>query len=423
MLRFARWLFLFQIAAIPLVQPFDLRVGRSQVQISDVIFAGVCFFTLAAIIRGELPLVWNKLYTFFILYASAFAVSTLFSDAPARSGLKLLGVFYLIGVGVAAFSFAAEPGFIRKIFYAWFIGTALTILAGASGIAMFYAGYDSTATNIMLSHFGSLPAGHYPRIDALFVNANMMCNYLNVSLIFLLVSRRLGWLGKKLSIILIAGTWAAAFFTFSLGLGGMALSAGLWYFGSGFAERSARRRWIVLSAAISAALIVLAIALVSVDTKNTDADLMLPIANITIEPSARVLVWENTLSHIGEHPVIGLGTGADAALVKYNAISGQTHILLDAHNMWLNVTAQSGIIGLAAFLLLIGYLFSLTRFTPQSGPKIDLLLIGLSCAFAGAFIYQGLTGSFEDARHLWVMFGLMAVTGNADVGNAGSQPA
>jgi hypothetical protein len=36
----------------------------------------------------------------------------------------------------------------------------------------------------------------------------------------------------------------------------------------------------------------------------------------------------------------------------------------------------------------------------------DLATFGLGLAFLNAFAYQGLTGSFEDASHLWVLLGL-----------------
>jgi hypothetical protein len=35
------------------------------------------------------------------------------------------------------------------------------------------------------------------------------------------------------------------------------------------------------------------------------------------------------------------------------------------------------------------------------------VLLGLSVAFVGTLLYQGLTGSFEDARHLWILIGLI----------------
>jgi hypothetical protein len=35
--------------------------------------------------------------------------------------------------------------------------------------------------------------------------------------------------------------------------------------------------------------------------------------------------------------------------------------------------------------------------------------LGIGLTFLNAFAYQGLGGSFEDARHLWVLFGLFLI--------------
>ena len=35
-----------------------------------------------------------------------------------------------------------------------------------------------------------------------------------------------------------------------------------------------------------------------------------------------------------------------------------------------------------------------------------MVAIALAIAWLDAFVYQGLTGSYEDARHLWVLLGL-----------------
>jgi O-antigen ligase len=80
-------------------------------------------------------------------------------------------------------------------------------------------------------------------------------------------------------------------------------------------------------------------------------------------------------------------------------------LLTDAHNSFLSVAAQNGIIGLAAFLFLVGLLLRrwIRELRTTSFTSI-LALVGL--AFLCSFVYQGLTGSYEDARHLWVLIGI-----------------
>ena len=38
----------------------------------------------------------------------------------------------------------------------------------------------------------------------------------------------------------------------------------------------------------------------------------------------------------------------------------------------------------------------------------SIVRTALGISFISAFLYQGLTGSYEDARHLWVLIGLLA---------------
>jgi hypothetical protein len=73
----------------------------------------------------------------------------------------------------------------------------------------------------------------------------------------------------------------------------------------------------------------------------------------------------------------------------------------------LNVAAQGGIVSLAAFLAMA--LFVLRK-SLRSGPALEQTAVvktGLGIALAVALFYHGLTGSFEDARHLWVLMGLV----------------
>jgi len=106
----------------------------------------------------------------------------------------------------------------------------------------------------------------------------------------------------------------------------------------------------------------------------------------------RVLVWKNVIERTAPDLLLGRGTGATTADLAYTQLSGERQVLADAHNMYLNVLGQAGLIGLAAFVIMV---FALTRRCRLKTK--DAFLLTTSCAFAGAFLYQGLTGSFEDA--------------------------
>jgi putative inorganic carbon (hco3(-)) transporter len=407
-LKISKWLFLLLIVSLPLVRPFNIVIEGLQIPFTDFIFVAAFVFWLFALIRGGARLKFDKLYIFIGLYGLTLTISTIFSIQPQRSFFKLLGEFYLFGLAVLTFNLVQEKTFFKQIGIAWLVGAALTILASGAGFLLFYLGYKTKADNYFLSHFGTLPRGNYPRIHALFANANMMCNFLNVSLVFAVLAEKAEWLKKLCTRILQVGIWLAAIFTFSAGLGGMVLSSGIWFWAQFRKNKNRLFSKLAVASAIFFALLVFSSTLVSPDTPNTTRDFPIPFSDKKLEPSVRVLVWESALENFRAAPIVGKGTGANAAMLKYETLSGDKQVLLDAHNNWLNILGQAGLLGLGAFILLNVYLLTRCRLRFDKLDEDNLIHLGLSCAFIGAFLYQSLSGSFEDARHLWVLFGMLA---------------
>lgn len=416
MLRLAQWSFLLLIVSLPLVRPLDLEFRGVQIPPTDFLFL-ICFsFWSLALIRRETAVRRSGLYFFLAAYGAALAASAVFSVDLMRSGLKLLGVIYLIALCVLTFNLAGDEKFFQRIAVAWIVGTALTILAAVSGVVLFYAELTSPAENPFLSHLGSLPAGNYPRIRSLFENANMMCNYLNVSL---MMGFAAGRANRKLLAALTAGTAVAAILTLSPGIGGLILSAGLFAYAS--ARYSSLLTKLFLGAAMVMSILIFAATTISPDTNNTDQQLT--ISGVTIETSVRVLAWQSAIETFTSHPLVGVGTGLEAAKVRYQTLSGQKQYLTDAHNTYFNLLALTGIIGIGAFLSLVGYLLRIGRFSFSAESFRSRSLVAMSCAFAGAFLYQGLTGSFEDARHLWILIGMLVAAASAFKNETGTSEA
>jgi len=424
-LKIARWLFLLLIISLPLIRPFNTLIFGLQVPYTDFIFLVVFAFWLFALIRRKVRLKFDKFYIFIGLYGVALTLSTIFSIQPKQSFFKLLGEFYLFALAVLTLNLVQDKSFYKQIVVAWLFGTSLTILASISGFVLFYLGFKTQADNYFLSHFGSLPAGNYPRIHALFANANMMCNFLNISLMLAVLAEKLNWLKKIWARFLQIGIWLAAIFTFSAGLGGMILSLGIWYWALFKTKQKRLYSTFALASAIIFSLFVFGSTLISPDTNNTTQEFAVPFTDKKFEASVRVLVWENSLENSSQFPFFGKGTGTDAAFLKYETLSGDKQLLLDAHNNWLNILVQTGLFGLFVFILLNAFLITRCRLGFNELNEQNLIYLALSCAFVGAFLYQGLSGSFEDARHLWISFGLLvgisAISKN-DISAASKEP-
>src|SRR5258708_3312685 len=312
-LRISKIFFLILVVSLPLVRPFNFDEYWFVLPYTDLLFLLSFSFWTIALIRGETTLKFDKFYIFLALYAFTLSISTVFSVNPNHSFIKLLGEFYLFLLAVLTINLIRDRPFFKQVVYAWLAGTVLTILASVAGVALFYFGYKSQDNNYFLSRFGSLPSGNFPRVQALFLNSNMMSNFLNVSLLFVLLAEKLQWLKKPFSRALQIGVWVAGFLTLSAGLGGMFLSFLLWHWVFLKKRRKTMLSRASLAAGILAAMFFLTVSMVSPDTPNTEQECTLPGINQKVEVSVRVLIWENTITTYLGNPWIGRGTGMDVA--------------------------------------------------------------------------------------------------------------
>ncbi|MEO8042080.1 MAG: O-antigen ligase family protein, partial [Acidobacteriota bacterium] len=258
------------------------------------------------------------------------------------------------------------------------------------GILLFYFAHESSLLPDLTYHYGAVPLGNFPRISSTFVSASMFCNYLTVTLVFVLLAAKMKWIGSGLAAAITFAIAVSAIFTVSIALGGVALVAGSWVWAASTNKTIGR---VALFASGAIALAFFAIAPFA----------LLGLPDIT--PSSRLLVWSDALKTFASDPLTGNGLGTAVADVMYQNSDGSWSILTDAHNTFLSVAAQGGILGLMGMIAIV----IVTLRNGLAKPRGDNIYIlrGFSIAFLAAFLYDGMTGSFEDARHLWVLIGLI----------------
>jgi len=227
----------------------------------------------------------------------------------------------------------------------------------------------------------------------------MFCNYLNVSLLLALAAAALGWITTRTACILTGLILACSFFTISVELGGVFLGLGIAYYL--FTNAPSGRRVLVLMTSVVIAVAFLVLSVVSLVPDQLES---IQLAGISFSPSGRILVWQQAWETFKDHIVTGNGLGLPVANVLFKNTEGGYSLLTDAHNSFLNVAAQDGFLGLAGIVAVTLYL--LTKWKDALRTGRGKVTIALGAAFLCAFGYQGLTGSFEHARHLWVLIGL-----------------
>lgn len=399
MLRLAKTALLLLVFSLPFTKP-AFPIGGLPATVSDLLFLAAAGALTLAVARGEARLRWDPLYAVLLAWFGAMLASAMFAADPGRAALKLATQAYLLSLPLLAATLVQNLEDLRSIVRAWLAATAVTAGIGMLALLLFGLGI---AASFALHEFGSLPAGDYPRLESTFRYPAMLCNYLTVSLLLLLVARRLGWIGSAALALLLGATLATAAFTLTPGLGGFVLALGLWLW-LAMRNRESALAAASLAAGIATALAFFAAAAVTPFLHPT-APFLFELPGLTLAPSVRMMAWIDAAQIFLRQPLLGAGIGADAASVFYVAPSGSTHRITDAHNVFLSVAAQCGLAGLAAILWLIA---SVAR---RTGPLRLFaqrpIAASLGLAWLVAFAVEGLTGSYEDARHLWLLLGLL----------------
>lgn len=411
--RFAQTAFLVLVFSLGFMQPF-LFLFRQRISFTDFIFLIVFGLWLAALLFKQTVFRRSWFYLPLAIYLFAFVCSTVFSINPKLSAVKLSGEIYLIGLAVLSFNLIDTFEKLKKVFQVWLIATAFAGLTSLLTFILFYVDRDSFLLLYTLSHYGTLLPGNYPRIQSTFLNPNMLCNYLSASFSILLASIKLKWINLVLSLILLILLSIASVFTISPSLGGIILIIGLWLWLS-FREKKNFNfaRLSLIGGIFFALLFFLSTVVTPIRSETSPFYLQIPLIEKRLDPSSRVLAWQTSLQTLAENPFFGKGVGTDVANAKYLNPSGRMETLLDAHQMWLNVAGQTGIFGLFALCFLCLFLFRRAYIFDFANQKL-ILQTALGITFLSAFLYQGLTGSYEDARHLWVLIGLLASVSEND---------
>jgi O-antigen ligase len=384
-------LFLIWIAMLPIMRPVVVEFSRYQIPIADFVFLAAAVAAARGVVSGRLLLPRSPVRFWLTAYAAALACSTLLSADRRVSALKLAGDMYLIAAAMLALIHVRTLAVFRRALIAWMAGTLVTVAAAGAGLALFAGGLRDPHDNSMLSIKGSLPEGSYPRVMGLFLNPNMYCAYLAASLGLLVVMQQQQWITRRTARVFGAVIVLAAVASLSPGFGGILLVIGyvVW------------QRWCdvrPLAARTAAGVsMVGAIAFLAAIVASPAAGA--PMAFGTLRASSRLLTWMGSANAFRAHPLFGKGLGLPVVNIGYINPSGIYELLTDAHNTWLSIAVQCGVVGLVAFVgLNVVLLVRASR---------TLLQTSLTVAWVAGFLYQSLSGSFENTRHVWALIGLI----------------
>jgi O-antigen ligase len=122
----------------------------------------------------------------------------------------------------------------------------------------------------------------------------------------------------------------------------------------------------------------------------------------------RVVMWKNTLRMIGDHPVLGVGTGSfHDAYQKYveGGAGWQAQEATDPHNQYLKIWAEQGAIGLLALLAFIVAALATKGIAPYRELGIAILL-----AMSASSFFNSHFSTFFEGRMLFFWVGALVAT-------------
>lgn len=178
-----------------------------------------------------------------------------------------------------------------------------------------------------------------------------------------------------------------------------------------------RRRAATAAAAV---VIVAAVAAVWVNNRPVPPGAEPTLLGISVSPKAsletRLDFWKAAVGIIGDHPI--LGTGPDTYYANYpayrppeNGADPTLQLENNPHNIFLAHAVGSGLVGLAAFLLVLGYVLRLAFRGLRSieDDRLRLLLLTFTAVLCG-YVAQGLVSidHIPLAMLAWVSFGAIA---------------
>ena len=121
----------------------------------------------------------------------------------------------------------------------------------------------------------------------------------------------------------------------------------------------------------------------------------------------RIYIWKNALDMFRLRPLTGVGIGQYPIYYKiYEGAPVKYRIFTHAHNIYLHILAELGLIGLCIFLWLI---YKIIKFTiiNYNNIKNDVVLFALLASLIGFMIQELFEFSITDSGGTTLLVGIM----------------
>jgi O-antigen ligase len=315
-------------------------------------------------------------------YLSWVVVTYLFSSRPEQSFPDIILYLQLVGVAFLVYEFVQDEREQASVLQAFVLGSVISIVTVlmdlASGGAQAAGGHHS------------LESARYQAA----VGPNSLAVYLSLSMCVALylttVRKERAWIWFNTCIV--PPTMLAIFLTGSRG-GLITLMVALLIIPAVVLTRAkAKRQLLVIGAiAVMTALVLTAVPGQTWERLSTTGD---EILHGTL--TGRTAIWRAGLKVFGDHPIAGSGTGTFAM-----EVAPMTGTAIVAHNVYLEVLAEQGIVGFGLFAAMIIALVLPLGKLPIPQRNFWVILFGV-------FLVGAMDLSLGRKKILWFILGMIA---------------
>ena len=285
------------------------------------------------------------------------------------------------------------------------VTVGLALVFAAIGCVEFATGHLLITNAKVVEANDLLP---YFRVNSLFFDPNIYGRYLALTMI--LLAAVLLWTRRRREVLLIAGSlallWAGLVFSLSqssfaaLLVGLTVLAALRW------------KAWPVLASTGLAAAVALALVLVAPSALNLETGSQEALDRAT---SGRADLIGGGLRMVADRPVYGFGSGSYAERYREREQVSSEKVAAASHTIPLTVTAEQGVVGLVAYLVLVALSFALLldrlRSVLATAPWPGVAAItraGLAAAYAALILHTLVYAAYLEDPLSWALLAVAA---------------
>ncbi|NHM08251.1 tetratricopeptide repeat protein [Flavobacterium sp. CYK-4] len=404
--------YLFFLLLLPLVH-FSNTVDPVLVPRQVYLSVFVLVLSIGLLVRndtlGSIPLK-NSLFLSFAGYFLFMALGSFYSGFNSESYYTLSKQLLLFAF-LALSIYALDQGLLN-------VGTIVKACIGVSTIALLGAFYECYSAEDLWNKATT--------IDSFFANKNLLASFLFLCLPFLVMGLKQSKPWRILALVALIGTFPVLMILgtrtvfLALGVFGIIL---LGYF---LSKRLSIRRTTLILAISTLLILILVAAIWGISSKSNESTIPLKGIERYIQRvsnnktlTSRMQLWENSIQMWQENPWLGVGAGNwQVEFPKYGldhfdemSITNGWQTVQRAHNDFLTILCENGLIGLLTYLVIFGIIFYqlifLIRKSDSSQQFKFVLIFGV---IAGYFVIALFDFPLERIEHQIFLMLLFAIT-------------